>query len=66
MANAGIRTIGVKAIAAALCANETLEIVDLSGNNFSCREHEIETPTETAAELLSFGLQARSNVHNFS
>ena len=57
MTNAGLRMLGAKAIAAALCANETLETVDLSGNDFACKENE--TAGQSAAELLSFGLQAR-------
>lgn len=57
LANAGVRTIGAKAIAAALCANHTLETVDLSGNDFGCKADE--NAWESAAGLLSFGLQAR-------
>lgn len=57
MTNAGLRTLGAKAIAAALCANETLETVDLSGNDFARKEDE--TAGQSAAELLSLGLQVR-------
>lgn len=57
MANAGMRTIGAKAIAAALCANHTLETIDLSGNDFGCRADD--TASESASKLLSFGLKAR-------
>lgn len=57
MANVGMRTIGARAIAAALCANHTLETVDLSGNDFGCKADE--NAWENAVELLSFGLQAR-------
>lgn len=56
MANAGMKTIGAKAIAAALCANHTLETIDLSGNNFGCKEDD--NSWESASELLSFGLKA--------
>lgn len=58
MANVGMKTIGAKAIAAALCANQTLETLDLSGNNFGCKADV--NAWESASELLSFGLQARS------
>lgn len=61
IANAGMKTIGAKAIAAALCANHTLETVDLSGNNFGCKADD--NAWESAAELLSFGLQARHAVY---
>lgn len=57
MANAGMKAIGAKAIAAALCANRTLETIDLSGNNFGSKADD--TAWESASELLSFGLQAR-------
>lgn len=56
MSNAGMRTIGAKAIAAALCANNKLETVDLSGNDFGCKVDE--HGQESATELLSLGLQA--------
>lgn len=55
MANAGMRAVGAKAIAAAFCANTTLETVDLSGNDFVCRADE--NASDSAAESLSFGLQ---------
>lgn len=55
-----MRTIGIKAIAAALCANVTLETLDLSGNDFTYNKVD-ENIRESAAELLSFGLKARSN-----
>lgn len=58
MANAGMRIIGAKAIAAALCANDTLESIDLSGNDFT-HGAEQDAP-ESAVELLSFGLHVRS------
>lgn len=57
MTNAGVRSLGVKAIAAALCANETLETVDLSGNDFACKEDD--AAGQSAVDLLSFGLQVR-------
>lgn len=57
MANAGMKTTGAKAIAAALCANNTLEALDLSGNYFGCKADD--NAWESAADLLSFGLQAR-------
>ena len=63
LANAGMRTIGVKAIAAALCANATLEILDLSGNDFVGKANE--SIGESAEELLSFGLKARSKLRCF-
>ncbi|CAM9333209.1 unnamed protein product [Ectocarpus fasciculatus] len=56
MANAGMKTIGAKAIATALCANRTLETVDVSGNDFGSTTDE--SAWESAADLLSFGLQA--------
>lgn len=55
-----MKTIGAKAIAAALCANRTLETLDLSGNDFGSKVDE--SDGESAAGLLSFGLQARCNV----
>lgn len=57
LANAGMKTIGAKAIAAALCANHILETIDLSGNNFGCNVDD--NAWESAPEMLSFGLQAR-------
>ncbi|CAM9585290.1 unnamed protein product, partial [Laminaria digitata] len=60
MTNAGMRTLGAKAVAAALCANETLETVDLSGNDFARKEDE--TDGQSAAELLAFGLQVNTSV----
>ncbi|CAM9510386.1 unnamed protein product, partial [Ectocarpus sp. 8 AP-2014] len=56
MANAGMKTIGAKAIATALCANRTLETVDVSGNDFGSTTDA--SAWESAADLLSFGLQA--------
>ena len=56
MANAGMKTIGAKAIATALCANRTLETIDVSGNDFGSTTDE--SAWESAADLLSFGLQA--------
>ena len=61
MTNAGLRTLGAKAIAAALCANETLETVDLSGNDFARKEDET-AAGQSAAELLSLGLQVRPSL----
>lgn len=55
-----MKTIGAKAIAAGLCANRTLETIDLSGNNFGCKADD--NSWESASELLSFGLQARCAV----
>lgn len=55
-----MRTIGIKAITAALCANVMLETLDLSGNDFMYNKAD-ENVRESAAELLSFGLKARSN-----
>lgn len=60
MTNAGVRTLGAKAIAAALCANETLETVDLSGNDFAGKEDE--TAGQSAADLLLFGRQVKHSV----
>ncbi|CAM9692841.1 unnamed protein product, partial [Hapterophycus canaliculatus] len=63
MANAGMRTVGAKAIATAFCANCTLETVDLSGNDFGCKAGE--NVLETAAELLSGegGVTVNTAVH---
>eukprot|EP00903_Cladosiphon_okamuranus_P014760 g13677.t1 len=61
MANAGMKTIGAKAIAAALCANHTLETIDLSGNYFGCKADD--NSWESASELLSFGLKVNKTVH---
>lgn len=52
-----MKAIGAKAIAAALCANRTLETIDLSGNYFGCKTDD--NAWESASELLAFGLQAR-------
>lgn len=60
MSNAGVRAIGAKAIAAALCANSRLETVDLSGNDFGCRADDEPAQDEGTTELLSLGLQARN------
>lgn len=57
MANMGMKTIGAKAVAAALCANHTLESIDLSGNNLASKADD--SAWESASELLSFGLQVR-------
>ena len=57
IANAGMKTTGSKAIAAALCANHTLEVLDLSGNYFGCKADD--STWEIAADLLSFGLEVR-------
>lgn len=57
LANAGIRAIGAKAIAAALCANENLEAIDLSGNDLAYKPDDV--PGESAEESLKFGLQVR-------
>ncbi len=57
MANAGMKTTGAKAISAALCANHTLEALDLSGNYFGCKADD--AAWESAADLLLFGLEVR-------
>jgi len=51
-----MKTTGAKAIAAALCANHTLEVLDMSGNYFGCKADD--NAWESAASLLLFGLEA--------
>lgn len=60
MVSTGMRTLGAKAIAAALCANDTLETMDLSGNDFAKKRGA--TDDQKAVDYLVMGLEVKQEL----